>query len=65
MTAKVADTYVHPFTITGKKARVLARLCIRQGQAFALQPDGRVWQAWCPLPDKDKFTALIEEAHDV
>lgn len=59
------DTYVHPQVISKAIARKLARLCIEQKQSFALQPDGRSWQVWAPMPEKDKMIQLIDEARTV
>lgn len=59
-----AATYIHPTTIDDDHARRLARMCIRDQQTFALQRDGRFWQAWCPLADKDRFIETIEASRE-
>lgn len=59
-----AKTYIHPLTLTDDEARALARICIRDQQSFAFVRDGRAWQAWCPLADKQRFIDHIETAKD-
>lgn len=55
-------TYVHPTLLDDSMARKVTRLCLRDGQSFAVVRDGRAWQVWCPEPDKARLIDFIEVA---